>query len=420
MSTRRRRQPSSSAKKRGAKRASLSGKDATNFFGETELSSKKSETEGKRVGEGGCSSLCRFVSDMFLPVGYPHSVEKGYIEYQFWDLCQGLTSYVRSSLAIRETLIAFGVGDVAANATSAALSKNLLDAASKIGGLTFTWSVSSKFGHNIRQWRLFADVINDIGLTLTMIAPLCGEKYFLSVAACANIATTMCGITGGATKATISHFFAKKNNLADLCAKEGSQETFGNLVGIFLGYIFLSFQDSANYQLIWSSFFVLTVLHIIANVYAVRHLRFNTINNCRFGLLFDKFYNRKNTVEAQMDIDSIAASEPYLMYWTTMPVRIFAGQKHSAGERNVLHEHDRYRIFTLKENSGKNDVHIALKKEAAMKDILKAFFHANYLKSHNGRSIDVEFEEFFLCLVKEGWDVERVDALTVGNWRYDW
>ena len=45
-----------------------------------------------------------------LPIDYPNSVESGYLPYQIWDLIQGLTSYFRGNLAMKETLKVFGVG----------------------------------------------------------------------------------------------------------------------------------------------------------------------------------------------------------------------------------------------------------------------------------------------------------------------
>ena len=43
---------------------------------------------------------------------------------------------------------------------------------------------------------------------------------------------SLCGVTSGATKASLSIHFAKNGNVADLNAKEGSQETLVNLAGM--------------------------------------------------------------------------------------------------------------------------------------------------------------------------------------------
>ena len=254
-------------------------------------------------------------ADAFLPIDYPNSVESGYLPYQIWDLIQGLTSYFRGNLAMKETLKALGVGDVAANATSSALSKLILQGTSMFGGLVFTWITSDHFGRHTRQWRLFADVINDIGLTLQMIAPLCGKEYFLQVSILSTVALSMCGISAGATKASISNFFAKSDNLTDLVAKEGSQETAVNILGIIGGYYFLAILND-NIYVTWMAFTILTALHVFANMQAVQELKFRTINNCRLGLLYKYFRNGNYN---QMTPDNIATDEPYLFYWSTLP-----------------------------------------------------------------------------------------------------
>jgi hypothetical protein len=48
------------------------------------------------------------------------------------------------------------------------------------------------------------------------------------------------GVAGGATRAAITQHQAKKNNMADLSAKEGSQESFINLLALLINLIILS------------------------------------------------------------------------------------------------------------------------------------------------------------------------------------
>ena len=46
--------------------------------------------------------------------------------------------------------------------------------------LLFAWVGSRRFDSEIKFWRLFADVINDVGLTLELASPYFG-RYFLLV-----------------------------------------------------------------------------------------------------------------------------------------------------------------------------------------------------------------------------------------------
>ena len=107
------------------------------------------------------------------------------MEYQVCDLIQGLSSYLRSQLAIERTLQGLGVGSAERSAASGAVAWILRDGASLAGGLIFSSLAAHDFGRHTRQWRLFADVINDVGLTLAMVAPMFGPRYFAFVSAIA-------------------------------------------------------------------------------------------------------------------------------------------------------------------------------------------------------------------------------------------
>ena len=135
------------------------------------------------------SSITSILSHTFLPAGYPHTVREGYIQYQFFDLIQGLCSYLRGQLAIQRMLEGFGVGDVTASAFSGALGWIVRDGASMMGSLVFSASFATSFGKNVRQWRLFADVVNDVGLTLNMMAPVFGKQWFLPLVCAGSICT---------------------------------------------------------------------------------------------------------------------------------------------------------------------------------------------------------------------------------------
>ena len=74
----------------------------------------------------------------------------------------------------------------------------------QIGSLVFGWWGARRFDQDVKFWRLFADVINDVGLTLDMCAPLCGPTYFLPVLCLGRICCGLCGVSAGATRSTIA------------------------------------------------------------------------------------------------------------------------------------------------------------------------------------------------------------------------
>jgi hypothetical protein len=48
-----------------------------------------------------------------------------------------------------------------------------------LGGLAFTWWGGRSFDRSVKFWRLYADAINDVGLTLEMLSPFCGRHFLL-------------------------------------------------------------------------------------------------------------------------------------------------------------------------------------------------------------------------------------------------
>ena len=87
-----------------------------------------------------------------------------------------------------------------------------------LSGLFFTSLLSTNFGTNSKSWRLFADIIVDVGITLEMLAPL-ASKHFLSLICLASVFKTMCGIAAGAANGEVVVHWAQNNNLAEVLAK---------------------------------------------------------------------------------------------------------------------------------------------------------------------------------------------------------
>ncbi|GFH51483.1 hypothetical protein CTEN210_07959 [Chaetoceros tenuissimus] len=249
------------------------------------------------------------MSDLFLPLNYPHSVNNGYIQYQIFDATQGLCSYLRGVVSNTAVLRAAGVGDATATASSAAIQWALKDGVAMVGGLLFSYYNSSYFDSHVKEFRLFADVINDVGLFLDMASPIVISSFPQServnvailITSIATLCRVMCGMAAGATKNCITQHFAKTGNVADLSAKEGTQETLISLVGMILGiYIarflqdmednastlesgqsYFDFYKNSPIYASWYIFILLTFIHVWANYVAVKILHLTTLNRSR-------------------------------------------------------------------------------------------------------------------------------------------
>jgi len=166
-----------------------------------------------------------------------------------------------------------------------------------------------------KEWRLFADLINDVGLTLDMLAPLAGPAGgtgFVVVAALGSACKAICGMTAGATRASITAHFALRDNLADVSAKEGAQETAVTLLGLLAGGALASSLGDSPLTC-WAAFLLLTLLHVWANWRGVGSLALDTINRQRAAILTRRWWHlggaRGVTPDFAPDVPSMYSSE---------------------------------------------------------------------------------------------------------------
>ncbi|KAJ3384418.1 hypothetical protein HDU84_002936 [Entophlyctis sp. JEL0112] len=165
-------------------------------------------------GQSTALSVRRFAEEAFLPVGFPASVSPDYAEYQIFDSLQAFCS----------------------NITGRPI----------VSGLPH----HSKLPADCKQWRFYADILNDAARFIEFAAPVFVSKPWFPVSAClATLLKALCGVTGGSTKAALSQHFAITNNMADLHAKEGSQETVVGMIGMIGGAILLRLVGESDNQL---------------------------------------------------------------------------------------------------------------------------------------------------------------------------
>jgi len=180
-------------------------------------------------------------------------------------------------------LSAVGVGSVEANALSAALTWVFRDGFAMFGSLVFAYHYSNAFEIYIKEFRYLADVLNNIGLTLDLLSSHFPQYNFIIIS-CSTLFKSLCGLIAGATKARISAHFASPGTLADVTAKESTQETAVSLIGLILGMgvaKLLGDQVGAT----WITFILLMVLHLYSNYCLVRVLIFETLNPQRCYLI---------------------------------------------------------------------------------------------------------------------------------------
>jgi hypothetical protein len=210
-------------------------------------------------------------------------------------------------MATGAVLEGMGVGRADATALQATIQWIYRDGASMLGGLLFTSLSSHDFGQNVKQWRLFADAINNVGITLDMIAPYF-RRHFLLLVCCGSVCKALCGIAAGATGAAIAeHWGEQHGNIADVLAKNSAQHTLVSVLGLLFTVQFATFTAKASPLLRWGTYLSLTAAHMGANYQAMRVLALRTLNRARYDVLLSTLLSCPHWQDGDLSIDELSS-----------------------------------------------------------------------------------------------------------------
>ncbi|KAM6452831.1 RUS family member 1 isoform 1-T2 [Liasis olivaceus] len=399
-----------------------------------------------------CHSLRHIFMSIFLPQGYPESVSKDYLAYQFWDTIQAFASSITGTLATQAVLKGVGVGDETSTVAAATVTWILKDGTGMLGRIAFAWSKGSKLDCDAKQWRLFADVLNDVAIFMEIMAPAFPACFTLIVCT-SGFFKCIVGVAGGATRAALTMHQARRDNMADVSAKDGSQETLVNLAGLLFS-LFLIPLVVDNLHLTYAFYALFTILHLYANYQAVRAVCMETLNRARLHLVLQHYLQWEEVPGPAI----INPQEPLLLgfrqqlkislgtplYTVTSSVADF--QK--ALEGNTTN----YLIFF---NRPAGTISILLHRQADSVDVIKAYTHALILEvllhqdvgtcalervsllhlqhqlckesnkedpkihSEMHQFLDRIFPKFLAGLTAAGWVTDR-NLLGPGEWRMEW
>lgn len=105
-----------------------------------------------------------------------------------------------------------------------------------LGRIAFAYLRGSQLDADCKKWRLFADLINDIAIFTDLLSPYFVNCFTL-IQCVSGLAKSLVGVAGGATRTALTQHQARRNNLADVFSKDGSQETVVNLVALVFGLL---------------------------------------------------------------------------------------------------------------------------------------------------------------------------------------
>ncbi|CAJ1076333.1 RUS1 family protein C16orf58 homolog [Xyrichtys novacula] len=296
---------------------------ATERYGSSEswkYIAKDGVMERKRDGpesESRGNSVVGVFKSVFLPQGYPDSVSRDYLHYQFWDTVQAFSSSLTGTLATQASLKGVGVGNKEATVAAATVTWLLRDGTGMLGRILFAWQKGSKLDSEAKKWRLFADVLNDIAMFMEILAPYF-PPFFTLIVCTAGIFKSIVGVAGGATRAALTVHQARRDNMADISAKDGSQETLVNLAGLLVSLVLIPLVTD-NPVLTLSLFFLFTTLHLFANYKAVRSVVMETFNEERLSIVFQQYLRDKQVLSPQ---EANLREPVFIEFRKTVPIKL--------------------------------------------------------------------------------------------------
>ncbi|XP_046893676.1 RUS1 family protein C16orf58 homolog [Hypomesus transpacificus] len=263
------------------------------------------------------NSLTGVFKSVFLPQGYPDSVSQDYLQYQFWDTLQAFASSLSGTLATQASLRGVGVGNQEATVAAATITWLLRDGTGMLGRILFAWHKGNKLDSEAKKWRLFADVLNDIAMFMEILAPIF-PTCFTVIVCTAGVFKSVVGVAGGATRAALTMHQARRDNMADISAKDGSQETLVNLAGLLISLGLIPLVTD-NPPVTFILFSVFTILHLFANYKAVRSVVMETLNEARLNILLRQYLSDGRVLSPQ---EANRREPVFLEFRGTAPVRL--------------------------------------------------------------------------------------------------
>uniref|UniRef100_A0A1I8HND8 Lipase_3 domain-containing protein n=1 Tax=Macrostomum lignano TaxID=282301 RepID=A0A1I8HND8_9PLAT len=340
------------------------------------LTQQKLLIKGKKRKFDGFVSTAK---DVFLPQGYPDSVSADYLTYQMWDTAQAFCSSVTGALAGRAVLTGYGVGDQGASVAAATLAWLLRDGCGMVGRILFAWLYGTALDWDCKRYRLLADVLNDLAILMQLLCPLAGPPGSPTVAAVlcvASVLLSLVGVCGGATRAALTMHQARRHNMADVSAKDSSQETLVNLFALLFNLAFVPLITGGAAVL---AYLLFTFGHLYFNWRAVRSVAMETLNPSRLHLVVVSFVASGG--RACSGVAEVNQSEP-LLRSCAAPLRLGCPLSAPAAalpaDRLVdglrQQRHRRLAVFT-----GASSYYVVLAEDATSADQLLAVFQCELI-----------------------------------------
>ncbi|GAB1603789.1 RUS1 family protein C16orf58-like [Argonauta hians] len=357
-------------------------------------------------------TILQFFRDVFLPQGYPDSVSEDYLTYQIWDSIQAFSSSITGTLATQSILKGMGVGNDQATVLSATLTWLLQDCTGMLGNIFFAWMQGTNLDCNAKRYRLMADVLNDLAIFLDIITSLLPAQLFVVMVCLSSLCRSIVGVAAGSTRAAMSQHQARRNNMADVALKDGSQETLVNITALIFNLVLTPFVAKYQQSVLYIfSFF--TMLHLFANYSAIRAVTMETLNQARLCIIVQEFLRSSRV----MGVKQVNMREP-LIFGTHRKMALHLGcsiKKIYPDEDSIsclkdIYKDSKYVVFA---DLVEGHIYILLCKESQPSDQLEGCFQAEVINAAVDNLIPPQTVECSKSLQKLLESVKACDAQKV-------
>lgn len=374
----------------------------------------------------------------FLPSGFPAKTPDGYLRYAVWSWVQDLSTQLRGVLATQRILEGVGVGREGATALSALLNFLVRDGCGMFASLAFTATAAPLFRADVKRWRLFADIILDVGITLECAAVHFPPAFFLPLISVGNMCKAMCGVAAGACSGPINLHWARGSDISDISAKFGAQNTVTGSVGIVFAALFARSVSTLPLRPLWILYGLLTAIHIVANRRCMRLISFDSFNTVRMDMVISQFLKEYESTKDEPPVTvspQEAARREALLFTTALPDRpvhpIHLGvsfhefvdhtREHSRESPGLLLGMENEYWIAVGKRSKNPQILVALPENTSAAVTAKAYFHARLLddilvKNPSSQSIE-EAEAMASTRVNEAWKAFRTQCSKSG-WNF--
>lgn len=397
----------------------------------------------------------------FFPIGWPQSTPRGYLSYSIWSWIQDLSTQMRGVVATQRILEGVGVGREGASALSALYHYLTRDGCGMFATLAFTRLAASRFHTDVKRWRLFADFMVDVGITLEVAAIQSKETLFLPMICMGNMCKAICGVAAGACNGAIHlHWAGKGRDISDVNAKFGAQQSLTGSLGLVVAALFAKEVSEVPPKRLWILYTLLTLLHLYANTQCMRQIAFDYMNQERLRMAVAEFWARPIVDD---DDQTFVLPTPRQVS-RREPLWFAPFRRRTPRERNLVRVPIEFGVsfdeFTTKSGWGEDDVHkalvdekqdpsyliatgrhprsnklcivVALVSQATALQQTKAYFHALLLKRRLGEApymsdeirrsveqqtaseVEKEWIHFRRACRIAGWDLKRSELQSKG------